>query len=226
MRTDANIQRDVMDQIKWNPLLTASEIGVAVKNGVVTLSGQVDSYLKKLEAEKETKKVSGVKAIAEDIQVGISAQDKRTDAEIAETVLHALKWDTSIPEEDIKVKVEDGFVTLEGTVEWEYQRLAARNAVANLAGVRSVINAIQLKHRTSPDDLKQKISAAFHRSATLDASQIQVEVLDAKVILKGKVRSFAEKEDAARAAWAAPGITQVENQLELLELEEEPEYIY
>jgi osmotically-inducible protein OsmY len=224
MKTDEKIQQDVIEQIKWNPQLNASEIGVAVKNGVVTLSGQVDTYQKKLLAEKEARKVSGVKAIAEDIHVGLSATNKKTDTEIAEAVLNALKWHTSIPHENIQVKVEDGFVTLEGEVEWEFQRESAKNAVVSLAGVRSVINTIKLKGKVTPDDLKQKINAAFHRSATIDAGKIEVEVVGTKAILKGKVRSFAEREDAESTAWSAPGILDVDNKLELMEMEGKHHY--
>lgn len=226
MKTDEKIQQDVIEQIKWNPQLNASEIGVAVKNGVVTLSGQVDTYQKKLLAEKEVRKVSGVKAIAEDIHVGLSATNKKTDTEIAEAVVNALKWHTSIPHENIQVKVEDGFVTLEGEVEWEFQRESAKNAVVSLAGVRSVINTIKLKGKVTPDDLKQKIKAAFHRSATIDAGKIEIEVVGAKAILKGKVRSFAEREDAESTAWSAPGILDVENKLELTEMEGKHHYSF
>jgi osmotically-inducible protein OsmY len=218
MKTDSNIQQDVIDQIKWNPLLTASEIGVAVKDGVVTLSGQVDTYLQKMEAEKEAKKVAGVRAIAEDIHVGISPRYKKTDTEIAQAVVHALSWHTSIPQENIQVKVEDGIVILEGKVDWGYQRESARNAVVNLAGIRLVINNLELTHRALPFDLQKRIQAAFHRSATIDAGKIQVEVSGNKVILNGKVRSFAEKEDAEKAAWSAPGILAVENKLEVEKL--------
>ncbi len=222
MKNDAQIQQDVLDQLKWDPLLNASEIGVSVKNGVVTLSGNVDSYLKKLEAEKQAKKVMGVKAIAEDIQVGVSPSYKRSDTEIAEAAVNAIKWHTSINEQSIKVKVEDGVITLEGEVDWGYQRESAKNAVVNLIGVRSVINNLTLKQKNAPENLKQKISAAFHRSASIDANKIQVEVEGNKAILKGKVRSFAEKEDAEDAIWSAPGIFRVENKLEV---EEEAEFI-
>jgi len=200
----------------------AADIGVSVQRGVVTLSGQVDTYLKKSEAEKEAGKVTGVRAIAENIHVGISPSHKRTDTEIAEAVLHALKCDTSIPEENIKVKVEGGVVTLDGNVEWDFQRTAAGKAVAKLASVREVLNCIALKPKITPSDLKQKIQAAFLRNATIDASRIQVEVLGSKVTLRGQVRSLAEKEEAEKAAWAAPGIVFVEN---MLEVEHVPEHL-
>jgi osmotically-inducible protein OsmY len=220
MRTDAQIQKDVMDEIKWEPFLHASEIGVAVKNGVVTLSGQVDSYSKKLSAEKAAKKVLGVKAIAEDIQIGVSPAYKKTDTEIAEAVLNALKWHTAVQEEKIKIKVEDGNVRLDGEVEWEYQRTNAKTAIENLSGVRSVINFITVKPRATATDVRQKIASAFHRSATIDAEKITTEVVGSKVILRGKVRSIAEKEDAEIAAWNTPGVTILENKLTV----EEPVY--
>jgi osmotically-inducible protein OsmY len=215
MKSDASIQQDVIDQIKSNPLLTASEIGVAVKDGIVTLSGQVNTCLKKAEAEKEAKKVAGVKAIAEDIAVGISPRHQKTDAEIAEAVLLALKWHTSIPQEKVIVKVEDGFVTLEGEVDWAFQREAARAAVVSLIGVRSVFNNIKLRPRVTPVNVQQKINAAFHRMATVDASKIQVAVEGNQVVLTGQVRSLAEREEAGKAAWSAPGIQEVKNELEL-----------
>lgn len=215
MKTDAQIQEDVIRQLKWNPLLIASDIGVSVKNGVVTLSGQVDTYFKKTEAEKEVKKIAGVRAIAADIHVGVSQINKRTDAEIAESVLHALRWDTSVPEENIKVIVEEGVVTLEGHVEWAFQREHASKVVAGLASVRNIINNITLKPRIAPKDLKQKIQAALLRNATVDANNIQVEVIGSRVNLSGRVRSIAEKEDAEKTAWAAPGIIFVDNQIEI-----------
>ncbi|MDA9555542.1 BON domain-containing protein [Pelobium sp.] len=215
MKTDSQIQKDVMEELSWEPFLNESEIGVAVKNGIVTLSGIVDSYSKKISAEKAAKKVTGVKAVAEDIQVGISPSYRKTDAEIAEAALNALKWHTAVQNEQVKIKVEDGIIKLEGEVEWDYQRNNAKMAVENLTGVRSVINLITVKPKLTAADIQRKISAALHRSATVDSEKIMAEVIGSKVVLTGKVRSFAEKEDAENAAWAAPGIVNVENKLEI-----------
>lgn len=220
MKKDIEIQEDVISQLKWEPFLKASDIGVVVKNGIVTLSGTVANYSQKLAAERAAKKVTGVRGIAEDIQIGVSPVFRKNDTEIAESVLNALKWHSAVPEEKVKVKVEDGIVTLEGEVEWEYQRSSAKDSVDHLLGVRNVVNNISVKPKVSVADIKNKISAAFHRTATIDADRISVEVVGNKVILEGKVRSYAEKEDAMDAAWAAPGITTVENNLELVSEEE------
>ena len=222
MKTDVQIQKDVMDELRWTPLLKSSEIGVAVKDGVVTLSGIVDTYYKKMEAEKAAANVAGVKAVALDIQVGVSSYFKRTDAEIAQDVLKALKLHTSIPDDNIKVKVEGGIVTLEGEVEWEYQRAAAKNAIQNFAGVTNVWNFIKLKPKIAATDIKEKIIAAFERSAKIDANRISIETSGSSVTLTGIVASLAEKEDAGYAAWAAPGVTMVHNNLAV----EEEEYAY
>jgi osmotically-inducible protein OsmY len=222
MKSDSQIQKDVMEELKWEPFLKASEIGVAVKNGIVTLSGHVDSYTKKLAAENAAKKISGVKAIAEDIQIGVSPADKKTDTEIAEAVLNTLRWHSAVQEEKIKIKVENGNVRLEGEVEWEYQRNNAKVAIENLTGVRSVLNVITVKPKVTSADIQQKINAAFQRSASIDAGKITAEVLGSMVTLRGKVRSFIEKEDAEVAAWNAPGVTSVENKIEI----EVPEYAF
>ena len=221
MKSDVQIQQDVIEELKWEPFLNASDIGVSVKNGIVTLSGQVDAYSKKIAAEKSAKNVNGVKAIAEDIQIGVSPTHDKTDTEIAEAVLNALKWHTAVQEEKIKIKVEDGNVRLDGEVEWEYQRSNAKTAIENLSGVKSVINFITVKAKVIAADVTEKIMDAFHRSATIDAACIKPEITGNKVTLLGKVRSVSEKEDAESAAWNAPGVTTVENRL----LVDEPEYI-
>jgi osmotically-inducible protein OsmY len=222
MKTDDQIQKDVMEELKWEPFLTASTIGVSVKDGIVTLSGKVDSFAKKIAAEKATKKVAGVKAVAEDIQVGVSPTLSKTDTEIAEAVLNALRWHAAVQDEKIKIKVEDGSVKLEGEVEWEYQRSNAKAAIENLAGVKYVINLVTIKPKVTASDIEKKIGAAFQRSASIDAEKITAAVSGGKVTLSGTVRSFIEKEDAENAAWKAPGVTYVDNKLEV----EVPEYSF
>jgi len=213
MRTDQEIQQDVMAEIKWEPLLNSAEIGVAVKSGVVTLSGMVDTYTKKLLAEKAVKRVAGVKAVAQDLEVTIARSGQKNDTEIAEAALTALKWHSSILEQNIKLKVDNGWVTLEGEVEWEFLKESATDAVENIAGVRGVTNIIKIKPMVDPVDIKKKIRNAFHRSASVDSENITIETVDNKVILKGKVRSWAEKKEAERAAWLAPGVNAIDNRL-------------
>lgn len=215
MKTDNQIQQDVMAQLKWEPLLNSVTLGVAVKKGVVILSGIVDSYPKKIAAETAVKKVQGVRAVAEDIQVGVSPAYRKTDAEIAEAVATALKWHSAVQEEQIKIRVDDGNVWLEGMVDWEYQRRAVSGVVDNLTGVHNVYNTITVRPAITAADIRSKIKAAFDRSATIDAGKINADVVGNTVTLTGTVRSFAEKEDAEVAAWAAPGVIKVDNRLEI-----------
>ena len=215
MKTDLQIKNDVMEELKWEPVLNASQIGVSVKDGVVTLSGTVDSYSKKITAERSAKKIDGVKAIAEDIEVVLPGTSKRNDTDIADAVVNALKWHSAVREHKINVKVESGIVTLEGEVDWEFQKNSAKMMVENLLGVTGIINNIKIKQKSSVSEIKKKIISAFHRSATIDASGVEIEIIGSKAILKGNVRSWAEKEDAENAVWSASGIDRVDNRLEI-----------
>jgi osmotically-inducible protein OsmY len=212
-RTDQEIQMDVLAELRWDHSIQANEIGVAVKDGVVTLTGTVDTYLKKWKAEEAAHRVAGVAAVANDITVRTIGE--RTDADIAAAAVHALKWNASIPADKIQVTVDKGWVTLKGEVEWQYQKEEAERAVRPLWGVKGVSNLIVVKPHASPTDLKKKIEDALVRSAEVDASNITVEVQGSKAILKGKVRAWAEKQEAERTAWLAPGITSVDNQIKV-----------
>jgi VCBS repeat-containing protein len=214
MKSDSQLQLDVLDELKWEPSIDANEIGVAVHDGIVTLTGYVPSYAEKLAAERAAARVSGVKAIAEEIEVKLPGSIRRTDAEIAEAALNALEWNVVLKDK-IMVKVEHGIVTLTGDVDWNYERDAAQRAVENLTGVRRVHNRINVRVRPSIADVKEQIKKAFERSATLDAAKIEVDSHNGQVTLKGKVRSMAERTDAESAAWAAPGVTSVRNELRI-----------
>lgn len=216
MKNDQQIQKDVMDQLKSDPFLNATEIGVAVKDGIVTLSGQVDSFYKKISIENAVKEVAGVKAIALDILIGLSPFYAKTDTEIAQAILHALQWHTAVQEEKIQIHVEDGKVTLSGEVDWEYERANARKAIENLEGIKSITNLITVRPRITYDDVQKKIESAFQRSASLDSRKIHVNVLGNEVILSGTVSSLGQKEDAEYAAWNVPGVKSVENNLDIL----------
>ena len=213
-RTDREIQTDVLSELRWDHSIQANEIGVAVKDGVVTLTGTVDTYLRKWKAEEAAHRVHGVVAVANDINVRTIGD--RTDTDIAAAAVHALKWNSSVPADKIQVTVDKGWVTLKGDVEWQYQKLEAERAVRGLWGVKGVSNLIIVKPAASPSDLKKKIEDALIRTAQVDASNITVEVQGSKAILKGRVRSWSERQEAERQAWLAPGIISVDNQITLL----------
>ena len=212
-RTDEQIQRDVFAELKWDARVLPNEIGVAVKNGIVTLTGWVDSYVKRWAAEEAAHRVRGVVAVVNDIEVRLPTSVEKTDPEIAAAAIHALKWDAFMPMEKIKVTVSKGWVSLEGEVEWHYQKVDAERVVRRLTGVKGVTNLIVVKPRVTDSELKRKIEEALVRSAKTDAEHITVDVEGTKAILRGTVRSWAEKEEAERAAWMAPGITEVDNRI-------------
>ena len=213
MKTDSEIERDVKAELGWNSDLKSTDIAISVKNGVVTLAGFVPRYIDKYEAEKAAKRVAGVLAVANDIEIRLPAVDERPDPEIAREVVTALKNQLPFSHERIKAVVRNGWVTLEGDVEWQYQRLTAERAVRPLKGVKGIINDIKTKPRVEPSDIKQKIQEAFRRSAEVDANQITVETSGGEVILKGKVRSWIERDEAERVAWRAPGVTKVDDRM-------------
>lgn len=219
MRTDAIIKEDVLNELDWEPSIDATEVGVTCIDGVVTLTGYMNTFTEKLAAERAAKRVYGVRAVVEKIEVKIGSHYKRTDQDIAQAALNNLRWRNNVPDKDIKLKVENGWITLEGTVEWNFQRDAAKNAIKDLAGVKGVTNIIKVKAVIEPSNIKEKIKNAFERSATLDADHINVMVEGHKIILSGSISSMAEKKQAERAAWSAPGVTEVVNNLEIKVLE-------
>jgi osmotically-inducible protein OsmY len=215
MKIDAEIQKDVTAELKWDPSIHASEIGVAVKGGIVTLSGYVESFTEKWAAERAAQRVSGVRAVAEEIEVRLPGSSMRTDTELADVVANALDWNVSVPKDRIIIKVQDGLVTLSGEVDWQYQKDAAFNSICCLMGVAGINNLIAIKATVKPLDVKAKIENSFQRNAVLDARGIIVEAIDSKVVLKGTVHSLHEKQEAWTAAWAAPGVRQVVNEIKV-----------
>jgi osmotically-inducible protein OsmY len=214
MKNNAELQSDVQDAIKWEPLLNAAEIGVTVKDGIVTLTGVVDSYTKKTEAEDAAKNVAGVKAVVEKIEVSFnSTYGKKSDNDIASEVLNAFKWNWQVPNDKVKVKVENGWITLEGELEYNYQRDAAKDAVKNLLGVTGVSNNITIKSTTAEKVEKADIESALKRNWSIYDNEINVKVSGHKATLTGTVDSLYQKEEAGRIAYNAHGVWSVDNEL-------------
>jgi osmotically-inducible protein OsmY len=213
MRSDNDIKRDVEDELRWDPDIDTSDIAVAVKNGVVTLTGFVKSYSEKLEAEQDAKRVAGVVGLANDIEVRLPSIDQRPDPDIARDAVAAIKTRLPLSAERIRLVVKNGWITLEGDLEWNYQRESAENAVRWIKGVKGVSNLIRVEPRVQPAEIKRKIEDAFKRNAEVDAKRITVDAHDGEVVLKGTVRSWAERQEAERAAWSAPGVRKVDDRI-------------
>ena len=213
MKTDRALQDDVLKALEWEPSVDAAGIGVSVKGGVATLQGTVRSYFEKAAAERATRHVFGIRAIANDVAVILDGLSPRSDGDVAQTIANALAWSSAIPLNAVTATVSNGWVTLNGKVDWQYQRAAAEHAVHHLLGVKGVTNAIALTPHVRPGDVKAKIESAFKRSAEIDAARVKVDARDGEIILSGTVKSSSERREAERAAWAAPGVTRVDDRL-------------
>jgi osmotically-inducible protein OsmY len=210
---DLELKKSVESELNWEPSINPAEIGVAAKDGIVTLTGRIPSYWEKVTAERAAMRVAGVKAVVNQLEVRLPSSSERTDEDIARAALDALKWSVLIPADHIKVKVSKGWVTLEGIVDWQFQKTAAEKAVRKLFGVLGVTNFVEVKASVSKSEVKAAIESALKRSAEVDANQIKVETDGDKVILRGSVRSWYEREEAERAAWRAPGVRSVDNRI-------------
>jgi VCBS repeat-containing protein len=213
MRSDIQLQHDVQDELGWEPSVDAAQIGVTAQEGVVTLTGHVPGFAQKAAAESAAKRVHSVKAVANDIEVRLPGSSLRGDDEIAAAAVSSLWWDATVPNDRVRVTVRDGWINLEGEVDWHYQREAAERAVRSLTGVKRVTNRVTVKPKDTPGEVQHQIEDAFQRIAALDASRVRVEAHGGKVILNGRVKSWNEFDEAVRAAWAAPGVSEVESHL-------------
>lgn len=213
MKTNDQLQLDVLEELAWEPSVEASAIGVVTMDGVVTLAGHVKTYVEKIAAEKAAKRVDGVHAVANEIEVRLPGSARRDDADIARAAVDSLKWNVSVPDDRIKVVVEDGWIRLDGEVDWQYQRKLAENAIRFLSGVRGVSNNILIKPHAEKKIVRDAITEALRRSAEVEAQQIRVETMNGTVTLRGRVHSWKERGAVEHAAWAAPGVTAVEDYL-------------
>ncbi len=213
MLNNLELQKRVLEALDWEPGLDAARVGVAASGGVVTLTGQVQSYADRFSAERVVKRILGVKGLANDLEVRLPVDATRTDTDLATAAVRALEWDVQVPHERIKLRVAKGWITLEGEVEWQFQREAAVRAVRHLLGVRGVTNLVTLVAKPTPGDLKVRIESALRRNAELEARQIRVETRGGTVVLDGAVHSWAERDEAERAVWGAPGVVAVEDRL-------------
>jgi len=213
MRSDSDIRRDVEGELRWDPDIDATDIAVTVNNGVVTLAGFVRSFMQKYQTEADAKRVAGVVAVANDIEIRLPGVDERPDPEIARDAIQRIKSELPFARDEIRVVVKSGWVTLEGEVEWNYQRGRAEAAVRRVRGLKGVTNSIEVKPHVAPSEIRRKIEDALRRAAEIDASRITVETVGSEVILRGTVRSWAERQEAERAAWWAPGVSKVDNRI-------------